>query len=67
MYDKEVYRFMCMLKVLVLRIFFQKFGFGKIFNVFERKLFCSPSLHLIKHTEQKKKNTNDIKYYYNLK
>ncbi len=36
-----------------------------IFNVFERRLFCSPRLHLF---EQKySKNSNIVKYYYHFK
>ncbi len=43
----------------------QKFDVGKIFHVFERSLFCSPRLHLIDQNDSK--NSNIVKYYYNLK
>uniref|UniRef100_A0A8C2DDA9 Mothers against decapentaplegic homolog n=1 Tax=Cyprinus carpio TaxID=7962 RepID=A0A8C2DDA9_CYPCA len=43
----------------------QKFGNITIFNVFERSLFCSSSLHLF--DQKYRKNSNIVKYYYNLK
>ncbi len=44
---------------------FEKFGVGKIFKVDETSLFCSPMLHLFDHKYSK--NSNVVKYYYNLK
>ncbi len=35
------------------------------FNVFERSLLCSPKLHLF--DQKYNKNSNIVKYYYNLK
>ncbi len=43
----------------------QKFGVAKIFHIFERNLFYSPRLHLI--DQNYSKNSNIVKYYYNLK
>ncbi len=43
----------------------QKFLNSKIFNVFERILFCSPSLHLFE--SKYSKYSNILKYLYYLK
>ncbi len=43
----------------------QKFLNSKIFNVFLRILFCSPSLHLF--DPKYSKNSNTVKYFYSLK
>jgi len=44
----------------------QKFQISKIFYVFKRSLFCSPRLQLFAK-KNNKKNSNIVKYYYNLK
>ncbi len=37
---------------------------NNFFYVFERRLFCSPRLHLF---DQKYSKNRNVKYYYNLK
>ncbi len=41
------------------------FGLPWFFNVVERSLFCLSKLHLFDETYSK--NSNNVKYYYNLK
>ncbi len=43
----------------------QKFGVHKIFNVFKRLFLCPPVLLLF--DQKYSKNSNIMKYYYNLK
>ncbi len=43
----------------------QKFGVGKILKYFWKNCFCSTRLHLF--DQKYSKNSNIVKYYYNLK
>jgi len=40
---------------------------SKVWKVFERSLFCLPRLHLFDKLFNNTKNSNFVKYYYNLK